>query len=79
MSPASGDETELEMVRRHIREGAGQLASQRFLIARMRMNGISTDEAETLLATFEDTQRQHEAHLARIDDASVTKPGSGMG
>ena len=71
MSPASADETELEMVRRHIREGAGQLASQRFLIARMRMNGIPTDEAEALLATFEDTHRQHEAHRARIAGAGL--------
>ena len=66
MSLASANETEFEMVRRHIREGAGQLASQRFLRARMRMNGIPTEEAEALLATFEDTHRRHEAHRARI-------------
>lgn len=71
MSPASVEETELEMVRRHIREGAGHLASQRFFIARMRMDGIPTEEAETLLATFEDNQRQHEAHLARIASAGL--------
>ncbi|MCJ2090791.1 hypothetical protein MKK88_33130 [Methylobacterium sp. E-005] len=76
---ASANETELEMVRRHIREGAGQLASQRFLIARMRMNGILTEEAERLLLAFEDTLKQHDAHLPRIDDATVAKPGSGMG
>jgi hypothetical protein len=69
MSPASEDETELETGQRHIREGAGHLARQRFLIARMRMNGIPTEEAETLLATFEDDQRQQEAHLARIAGA----------
>lgn len=79
MSPASADETEFEMVRRHIREGAGHLAGQRMLIARMRMSGIPTEEAETLLATFEDSQRQHEAHLARIEDAVVIEPGSGRG
>jgi hypothetical protein len=66
MSPASGEETELERVQRHIREGAGLLARQRFLIARMRMGGAPTEEAEALLATFEDSQRQHEAHLAGI-------------
>ncbi|QGY05916.1 hypothetical protein MMSR116_31505 [Methylobacterium mesophilicum SR1.6/6] len=66
MSSAIAQETELEMVRRHIREGAGHLARQRFLIARMRMDGISTEEAETLLATLEDNHRQHEAQLARI-------------
>lgn len=71
MSPASVEETELEMVRRNICEGAGQLARQRFLIARMRMVGISTEEAETLLATFEDNQMQHEANRARIEGAAV--------
>lgn len=71
MSPASVEETELEMVRRHIREGAGHLARQRFLIARMRMGGIPTEEAETLLATFEDNPGQHEAHLARIASAGL--------
>jgi hypothetical protein len=71
MSPASVEETELEMVRRHIREGAGHLARQRFLIARMRMSGITTEEAETLLATFEDNQGQHEAHLAWIASAGL--------
>ncbi len=69
MSLTSVEETEFEMVRRHIREGAGHLASQRFLIARMRMSGIPTEEAETILATFEDNQRQHEAHLAQIAGA----------
>ena len=71
MPLASANETEFEMVRRHIREGAGQLAQQRFLIARMRISGITTEEAETLLATFEDNQGQHEAHLAWIASAGL--------
>jgi hypothetical protein len=64
MAPA---ETELEMVTRHIREGAEHVAKQRALIAELRANGHPTGEAEALLATFEDLQRQHEAHLARIE------------
>lgn len=61
------EETELEMVRRHIREGEGHLASQRALIARMRTSHLPTDGAEALLATFEELQRQHEAHLVRVE------------
>jgi hypothetical protein len=71
MAPASVEETELEQVQRHVREGAGHLAQQRFLIARMRMDGLPTEEAEMLLSTFEDIQRQHEAHRARLEGAAV--------
>lgn len=58
-------ETELEMVRRHVEEGAEHIAKQRALIARLRQRGLPTQEAESLLVTFEDLQRQHEDHLAR--------------
>ena len=64
-------ETELEMVRRHVGEGADHVARQRALIAHLKENGLPFHEAETLLATFEDIQRQHEDHLAR----TKTKPG----
>ncbi|MBD8909403.1 hypothetical protein [Methylorubrum zatmanii] len=59
-------ETELEMVRRHIKEGAEHLTKQRALIARLRDAGFSSAEAEALLVNFEHSQRQHEDHLARI-------------
>ncbi|ACA21280.1 hypothetical protein M446_7062 (plasmid) [Methylobacterium sp. 4-46] len=58
-------ETELEMVRRHVEEGAEHIAKQRALIARLSEDGLPTQEAEALLVTFEDLQRQHEDHLAR--------------
>lgn len=61
------EETELEMVRRHVREGERHLAGQRALIARLRASDLPTEEAEALLDTFEDLQRQHEAHLARVE------------
>jgi len=61
------EETELEMVRRHVREGGEHLANQRALIARLRAAHLPTEEAEGLLDTFEELQRQHRAHLARIE------------
>ncbi len=61
------EEYELAMVRRHVREGEGQVARQRTLVARLRADGLPIEEAEALLATFEELQRQHEAHLARAE------------
>lgn len=55
----NGDETELDMLRRHVRDGAGQVANQRTLVARLKSDGLPAEEAEALLATFEDVQRQH--------------------
>jgi hypothetical protein len=66
MSPVSGEETELEMTQRHVRQGADHVAGQRALIARLRADGLPTEEAEALLVTFKDPQAQHEAHLSRI-------------
>ena len=59
------DETELEMVRRHVEEGVGHVARQRALITRLGEYNLPTQEAEALLVTFDDIQRQHEDHLAR--------------
>jgi hypothetical protein len=59
-------ETDLEMVQRHVREGEAHLANQRALIARLKVLELPTEEAEALLDTFEDMQRQHKAHLSRI-------------
>lgn len=60
-------ETELDMVRRHVENGARHIAKQRALIAHLRRKDLPTNEAEALLAAFEDLQRQHQDHLARIE------------
>ena len=65
--PMGAEETELEMVQRHVREGEGHLANQRALIARLRTSHLPTEVAEALLATFEDVQREHKAHLTRAE------------
>jgi len=59
-------ETELGMVRRHVEVGARLIAKQRALIARLRQWNLPIEEAETLLIRFEDLQRQHQEHLARL-------------
>ena len=61
------EETELEMVQRHVREGEKHLANQRALIARLQASHRPFEDAEALLHTFEEMQRQHKAHLARIE------------
>lgn len=61
----SAGETEIEIVCRHVREGAERIAKQRALVARLKAQELPAEEAEALLASFEDLQRQHEAHLAR--------------
>ncbi|WP_375275322.1 hypothetical protein [Methylorubrum thiocyanatum] len=63
----STEESELAMVRRHVREGGMQVARQRALVDRLTAEGLPVADAEVLLATFEDLQRQHEAHLARAE------------
>lgn len=60
-------ETELEMARRHVREGAAILARQRAVVVELSERGADTTQAETLLTNFEDLQRQHEDHLARLE------------
>ena len=61
------NETKLEMARRHVRQGACHLAQQREIVAKLRASGQSTEAALQLLATFEATQQQHEAHLTRLE------------
>ena len=61
-------EDELEMVRRHVRQGAAHVARQSQLVAELRADGRPTEIAEQLLAVFEESQQQHEAHLARLEE-----------
>ena len=60
-------ETELQMVRRHVREGEAHVQRQREFITEMWERGGPTDIAVTLLEAFQDTLRQHKAHLARLE------------
>lgn len=60
------EETEIDMVRRHLRDGAIHVARQHQLIAQMRAQGQPTSLAEELLAHFEQIMILHEEHLARL-------------
>jgi hypothetical protein len=59
-------ETELQMVQRHVREGAVHVARQREIVAQFHANGNPTELAEKLLAGFQGMQFEHEAHLERL-------------
>jgi hypothetical protein len=56
----------LQLVHRHIAEGAKALAHQRTLIARLREDGHSTEAAEAMLGVFENTQTLHVADLTQL-------------
>jgi hypothetical protein len=60
-------ETELQMVQRHVREGEAHVQRQREIVTKMWERGAPTDIAVTLLEAFQDTLRQHKAHLVRLE------------
>jgi hypothetical protein len=59
-------ETELEMVRRHVRRGLILLARQHEIIAKLRKADHPTQLAEAVFLTLQSVQIEHELHLARI-------------
>ena len=63
----SEKENDLQMVRRHVRQGAARVVRQFQLVAQLRADERPTEAAEQLLANFEEIQWQHEAHLARLE------------
>jgi hypothetical protein len=65
---------ELDMVRQHVAIGARCLARQFALIVRLRRRGLPADEAEALLILFEDIQRRHLEHLARLEAREGVPP-----
>ena len=60
------DETEIEMVRRHIVEAEEHLARQREIVDRLPPSGGITELARSLLVQYEETLSLHRAHLARL-------------
>ncbi|TIQ36229.1 MAG: hypothetical protein E5X48_10565 [Mesorhizobium sp.] len=61
-----GYEDELQQVERHVREGRKHIARQYQIIAEFKSKGFPTDDAEEMLNTLVDLQRQHEEHLAYV-------------
>lgn len=62
----SQGETLVEMARRHVREGEEHVRRQRELIERLWEHRLPIDEAERLLANFEEALEEHRAGLNRI-------------
>ena len=56
----------LELARRHVSEGQGQVARQRELVREMARDGHSTAEARKVLQTFEDTLASFKADRDRL-------------
>ena len=63
------NESELQMVTRHVREGEAILERQRVLIAKLIERRSTTDEAETLLDIYETSQALHLDHLKRLQNS----------
>jgi uncharacterized protein HemY len=59
-------ETELQMVQRHVREGAQTVSRQRELVGRFLDHSVEWKRAMDLLELFEDIQLLHEDHLERL-------------
>jgi hypothetical protein len=65
-SATMGNETELDVVARHVREDAARIARLNGIIAKLRAAGLPTKDSEKLLATSEAALKQHAAHLVRL-------------
>lgn len=59
-------ETELEMVRRHVRDGENVVARQFALVQALQNGGHDSRAAEELLAMFRWTLASHYEHLSRL-------------
>ena len=62
------DETTLQMVQRHVRQGEVLVRRQREIVAKIIDAGRDPSRAESLLVMLEDSQDQHVSHLERITD-----------
>jgi hypothetical protein len=62
------DETELEMVKRHVRRGREIVARQRATVERLQAGGSPAAQAEALLSGFQRVQYLHEDLLARTEE-----------
>lgn len=63
-------ETDLDMVRRHVKEGEVYIARQEALVAKLECDGYNTAEAKILLRLFRSVMRLHQEHLHRLEGRS---------
>ena len=69
------EESELDMVTRHVAAGKVQVARQREIVAELGKTGPAVDMAQSLLALFVSIQDAQLAHLARITADTVDRGG----
>ena len=62
------DETTLQMVQRHVRQGEVLVLRQREIVAKITEAGRDPSQARSILAMLESSQGQHVDHLERITD-----------
>lgn len=72
-------ETEIEMVRRHVREGEEHVVRQREIVHRLPQSGEVAEIARALLVEFEKSLEAHRAHLARLLSANPDTTSDGGG
>lgn len=60
------EETEIEMVQRHVREGEEHVVRQREIVASLPPDSDLADTAHQLLTLFEKSLEGHRDHLARL-------------
>jgi hypothetical protein len=63
-------ETERQMAERHVALGRVHIVRQLEIIHALQCQGYPTGGAERLLANYEELQRMHEAHLARLQNSN---------
>ena len=70
-------QSDLDMADRHVAQGERHIVEQRERIEKLADHGHPTEEAEHLLAMFEDLLRQHVAHREQIakDVLGARRPG----
>lgn len=67
-------EAELKLARSHVAEAEAAVQRQRARLERLRRGGHPTDDAEELLATFEQTLRAMREHLATEQSFARDEP-----
>ena len=60
------EETDIEMVQRHVCEGEEHIVRQRELVAKLPPDSDLAESAQQLLTVFEENLKSHRKHLARL-------------
>lgn len=66
-------ESDLEMVKRHVRNAELRVAAQRKLIALIAVRRLPLKEAQELLHLYEVTLQAHVDHLVHVEDIALRR------